>query len=207
MTYLLDHRDRVLTLFVQHVELAGAALGIALLIALPLGILISRYRRLYTPVLGVLGTIYTIPSLALLAVLVPYLGIGRAPALVALIAYAQLILVRNIVTGLRGVDAGVIEAARGMGMSGAQRLWRVELPLALPVIIAGIRIATVAIIGIATVAAYVDAGGLGTLLFEGVSQNYSAPIVAGAIAIGALAIAADLLLRLLEWVSGRMAGG
>ena len=207
MSYLLDHRDEVLTLFIQHLQLSGTALGIALLIALPAGILISRYQRLYVPVIGTLGAIYTIPSLALLALLVPYVGIGREPAVIALVAYAQLILVRNIVTGLRGVDAAVIEAAFGMGMSPFQVLARVELPLALPVIIAGVRIATVAIIGIGTVAAYVDAGGLGTLLFEGVSQDYTAPVVAGAIAIGALAIAADLILRILEWAAERATGG
>ncbi|HWE60489.1 MAG TPA: ABC transporter permease, partial [Chloroflexota bacterium] len=168
MSYLLDHRDQVLTLFIQHLQLAGTALGISLLIALPLGILISRYPHLYVPVIGVLGAIYTIPSLALLALLVPFVGIGQEPAHIALVAYAQLILVRNIVTGIRGVDAAVIEAAFGMGMSPFQVLWRIELPLALPVIIAGVRIATIAIIGIGTVAAYIDAGGLGTLLFEGV---------------------------------------
>ena len=207
MTYLLDHRDYVLTLFVQHMQLAGEALGLALCIALPISVLITRARRLYGPVLSVLDAIYTIPSLALLALLVPAIGIGRAPALIALVAYAQLILVRNSVTGLRGVDPAVLEVARGLGMSPRQILWRVTLPLALPVIIAGLRIATVAVIGIGTIAAYVDAGGLGTLLFDCVSQDDPAQIGAGALAIGALAVLADLLLRLLEWWAGRAVNG
>ena len=211
ITYLQGHQGHVLALFVQHVQLAGAALGIALLIALPVGIAISRSGRLsrhfYGPIMGLLGAVYTIPSLALLALLVVYVGIGSTPALIALVAYAQFILVRNIVTGLRGVDAVVVEAARGMGMSAAQVLWRVELPLALPVIVAGVRIATVTIIGIATVAAYIDGGGLGVLLFEGVNQGYNEEIEAGVVAIAVLALLADLLLRLIEWAAARRTGG
>jgi len=126
---------------------------------------------------------------------------------VALVAYAQLILVRNTVTGIRGVDPSVVEAARGMGMSRFQILRKVELPLALPVIIAGVRIATIAIIGIGTVAAYVDAGGLGTLLFNGVSQDDPRQIEAGALAIAVLAIAVDLVLRLVEWTAQSLTGG
>jgi osmoprotectant transport system permease protein len=207
MSYIQAHWDEVLQLVIQHLQLAGTALGLALLIALPISVFIARYQHLYGPVIGVLDAIYTIPSLALLALLVPIIGIGRTPALIALVAYAQLILVRNIVTGLRGVNAAVVEAARGLGMSGPQVLWRVRLPLALPVIIAGLRIATVAVIGIGTVAAFVDAGGLGTLLFNGVSQNDPAQIEAGALAIAVLAVMADLLLRLVEWWAGRAAGG
>lgn len=197
----------MLDLFIQHLQLSGTALGVALLIALPLGTLISRYAALYGPVIGLCGVIYTIPSLALLALLVTYIGIGTLPALIALVAYAQFILIRNIVTGLRGVDPAVIEAAYGMGMSPLQVLWRVELPLALPVIVAGVRIATVAIIGIGTIAAFVDAGGLGTILYEGVEQNYNAEIVTGALASALLALLADLLLRLIEWAAGRRATG
>ncbi|MDB5075442.1 MAG: transporter permease [Chloroflexi bacterium] len=207
MSYIQAHQDQVLQLFLQHLQLAGTALGLALLIAFPVSIVIARYQHLYGPVIGVLDAIYTIPSLALLALLVPIIGIGRTPALIALVAYAQLILVRNIVTGLRGVSPAVVEAATGLGMNEAQALWRVRLPLALPVIIAGLRIATVAVIGIGTVAAFVDAGGLGTLLFNGVSQNDPAQIEAGALAIAVLAIMADLLLRLVEWWAGRAAGG
>ncbi len=206
MSYLLDHQDRVTELFLEHLRMSGASLMIALMIALPLGVLIARVRPLNTPVMGVLGAVYTIPSLALLALLVPSQGLGVQTALIALVAYAQLILVRNIVTGLRGVDPAVVEAARGMGMSPAQVLWQVEAPLALPVVLAGVRVAAVAIIGIGTVAASIDAGGLGRMLFDGVNQGNDAEIGAGAIAIGVLAIGVDLILRFLEWWSGRRAG-
>jgi len=206
MSYLLDHQDRVTELFLEHLRMSGAALIIALIIALPLGVLIARVRPLNTPVMGVLGAVYTIPSLALLALLVPSQGLGVQTALIALVAYAQLILVRNIVTGLRGVDPAVVEAARGMGMSPLQMLWQVETPLALPVVLAGVRVAAVAIIGIGTVAASIDAGGLGRMLFDGVNQGNDAEISAGAIAIGVLAIGVDLILRFLEWWSGRRAG-
>ena len=207
MSYIHDHWDIVSSLFVQHVELSMGALCIALLIALPVGVVASRVPWLYGPVIGILDAVYTIPSLALLAILVPIVGIGREPALVALVAYAQLILVRNTVTGIRGVDPSVVEAARGMGMSRFQILRKVELPLALPVIIAGVRIATIAIIGIGTVAAYVDAGGLGTLLFNGVSQDDPRQIEAGALAIAVLAIAVDLVLRVVEWTAQSLTGG
>jgi len=206
MSYLLDHQDRVTELFLEHLRMSGAALMIALAIALPLGVLIARVRPLNTPVMGVLGAVYTIPSLALLALLVPSQGLGVQTALIALVAYAQLILVRNIVTGLRGVDPAVVEAARGMGMSPVQVLWQVETPLALPVVLAGVRVAAVAIIGIGTVAASIDAGGLGRMLFDGVNQGNDAEIGAGAIAIGVLAIGVDLILRFLEWWSGQRAG-
>lgn len=204
--YIAQHSDIVWSDFVQHLEISALALAVAIAIALPLGIAVARVQRLYVPVMGVLGTIYTIPSLSLLALLVPFVGIGLAPALIALIVYAQFILVRNIVTGLRGIDPAVIEAARGMGMSPWQVLTKVELPLALPVIVAGVRVATISIIGIATVAAYVAAGGLGGILFQGVSQNYNEEIEAGAAAISALAILADILLRILERLATRAAG-
>lgn len=206
MSYIFDHPDEVLSRFVQHLQMLGISLGIALLIAIPLGLVIARVPALATPVLGVLSVIYTIPSLALLALLVPIVGIGTTPAIIALVAYAQLILVRNVVTGLRGVDRAAVEAAYGMGMSPRQVLIRVELPLALPVIIAGIRIATVAIIGIASIAAFVAAGGLGALLFDGVNQNKNDLIRAGAFATAVLALVADMLLRLVEWGAGRAAG-
>lgn len=203
MSYILDHPDEVSARFLQHLQMLGISLGIALLIAIPLGLLIARVPALSTPVLSLLSVIYTIPSLALLALLVPIVGIGTTPAIIALVAYAQLILVRNIVTGLHGVDRAAVEAAYGMGMSPRQVLTRVELPLALPVIIAGIRIATVAIIGIASIAAFVAAGGLGSLLFDGVDQNKNDLIRAGALATAALALVADILLRLVEWGTGR----
>jgi osmoprotectant transport system permease protein len=144
--------------------------------------------------------LYTVPSLALLVLLlmIPSIGLGSDNATIVLVLYAQVILVRNVVVGLNGVDRDIVEAAEGMGMSAWQRLIRIEMPLALPVIIAGIRIAAVTIIGIATVAALVNAGGLGRLLFDGISRSNDEMIVAGAIGAGTLAALVNSLLRLLE---------
>jgi osmoprotectant transport system permease protein len=198
VTYLLGHYADVATYTGQHVVIAATALLIALLIALPVGVLVARVPSAGVPVLGVLGTIYTIPSMALLGVLVLVEGLGFWTAVTALAAYAQMILVRNIAAGISGVDRSVIEAAVGSGMSPWQVLWRVERPLAMPVVIAGVRIATVSIIGIASVAAWVGAGGLGTLIFAGIDQGNYAKAVTGAIAAMALALIADGLLRLVE---------
>jgi len=188
----------VLGLTVDHLLLSGQAIVMALVLALPLGILAARYRRLTLPTLGVLGVIYTIPSLAFLAFLIPTLGIGRNNALVVLAAYAQISLVRNLVAGLRGVDVATLEAARGIGMTSGQVFWQVRWPLALPVILAGLRTAFVTTISLATVAAWIDAGGLGQLLFRGLATLNSSQIAAGAIAIVALALVVDALLRLIE---------
>jgi osmoprotectant transport system permease protein len=206
--YLQAHQADVWHLFLQHVALCSSALGLALLIALPLGVIIARYTTLYTPVMGLLGSLYTIPSLALFALLVPITHIGTTPALIALVIYAQFILVRNVVAGLRAVEPATVEAARGMGMSSWQLLWRVEMPLALPVMAAGLRIATVTVIAVASVATYVAAGGLGDLLSEGVNKGPvgEGEIEAGAVAIAALAILADIILRLLETLAARWSG-
>jgi osmoprotectant transport system permease protein len=198
MRYLWNNLPLVASLFGQHLRLTAIALAIALLIALPVGVLVARVGWLRGPVLGVLGVIYTIPSLSLFVLLIPLVGLGTVPAVIALVAYAQLVLVRNIVVGLTGIDPAVIEAARGMGMSSWQRFARVELPLTLPLLLAGARIATLSIIGIGTIAAFINAGGLGQLLFEGVATGNRNKIVAGALAVSTLAIGANTILRLLE---------
>lgn len=198
MAYLIDNPGRVAMLFGQHLQLTLVALGAALLIALPLSVLIARVAWLRGPVLGLLGVVYTIPSLSLLVLLLPLFGLSPTTAIVALVAYAQLVLVRNALIGLTGIDPAVTEAARGMGMSNWQSFWRVELPLALPLILAGTRLAAISIVGIGTVAAFISAGGLGVLLFEGVRTTNPEKIVAGAIAVAALAAAVNLVLRLLE---------
>lgn len=195
MTYLVAHGARVAGLFGQHLVLVGVSLAIALAIALPLGVLATRNARAGGAILAVTGTIYTIPSLALLALLVAVFGLGSVTAIVALVAYAQMILVRGVVAGLRGVDAALVDAARGLGLTARQTLLRVEIPAALPVILGGVRVATVSLIAMATVAAWINAGGLGVLLFEGITTDNPDKIVAGALAAAALAIAADLLLR------------
>ena len=198
MRYFFDNLPRIASLLGEHLRLTAIALAIALLIAVPLGVLVARVRWLRGPVLGVLGVIYTIPSLSLFVLLIPLVGLGTVPAVIALVAYAQLVLVRNVVVGLTGIDPAVVEAARGMGMSGWQRFARVELPLMLPLLLAGARVATLSIIGIATIAAFINAGGLGQLLFEGVATGNRDKIVAGALAVSVLAIGANSLLRLLE---------
>lgn len=197
LDYLTSHWRQVLDLTGQHLQLTFTTLVIALAIAIPLGVLAARMRPLTLPVLGTLGGIYTIPSLAFLAFLIPSVGIGRTNALIVLVAYAQIFLVRNIVAGLRGVDPDTLEAARGLGMTAWQVFSKVQFPLALPVIIAGIRTALVTTISLATVTAWVNAGGLGALLFDGINRDYPSETLAGAIAITVLALIADGAMRLL----------
>jgi len=198
MHYILNNPALVGMLFLEHLRLTGEVLAISLVIAVPLGVLIARLPGLRGPVLSVLGVIYTIPSLSLFVLLIPLSGLGVTTAIIALVAYAQMMLVRNWVTGLTGIDPTIIEAARGIGMSGWQRFWQVEFPLALPLLLAGIRLAALSTIGIGTIAAYISAGGLGTLLFQGVvTANYD-KILAGSLAVSALAIAVNYFLRFLE---------
>lgn len=198
MSYLVHHLPLVGTYTMQHVVLVAVSLAIAFTIALPLGIFAARNRRIATPLLGALGVIYTIPSLALLAILVDYVGLGFWTAVIALVAYAQFLLVRNIATGLREVDPAQIDAAIGLGMSPRELFWRVELPLAMPAVIGGIRIATITMISLATIAAYINAGGLGVLIFSGLGQAYPEKALAGSVPAAALAILADLILRRIE---------
>lgn len=204
MTYILRHPELVATRFGEHLVLTFVSLAIALLIAFPLGVLVARRPRAGAITLGVLNVIYTVPSLALLAILVAFFGLGMPTAIVALVAYAQMILVRNVAEGLRGVSPAALDAADGLGFTRFARLVQVEIPLALPAIVGGIRIATVSLIGIATVAAWIDAGGLGTLVFEGLHQDDPAKIVAGSLAAIVLALAADVVLRIAERWAARI---
>ena len=202
LDYLRDHPGYVLQLTWDHLQLSLLAILFGLIVAIPLGIIGARVPALGLPILSVLGAIYTIPSIAFLGFLIPTLGLGRDNAVVVLAAYSLSFLVRNIITGLRGVDPGVIEAARGMGLSSAQVFRQVTFPLALPVMVAGLRTAVVVTISTATVAGWIGAGGLGRLLFDGVRLRRPSMILAGAIAITVLAIAADLLIR---WLSRYLA--
>jgi osmoprotectant transport system permease protein len=203
MDYLLQHPGIVAWRTLQHVELVGAALLLACAPALPLGIVVARTRRLGGAVLATLNAIYTIPSLALFALLIPLLGIGTKTALVALVLYAQMLLVRNVATGIRGVPPALVDAARGLGMSPAQAFWRVEFPQALPVIVGGVRLASIALISLATLASWIDAGGLGALVLYGLQHDDPSRAVAGAIAAALLAIVADAGLRGLQQRFGR----
>jgi osmoprotectant transport system permease protein len=197
-TYLLSNPTDVLALGWQHVLLTGTALGIAIAIAVPVAFLIYRFPRFQTAVMGVLGILYTVPSIALMILLLPFFGLGSSSVVVALIVYAQVILVRNILAGLNGIDPAVIEAARGMGMTGWQQSWKVLFPLAFPVMVAGLRIATVTTVAIATVGARFNGGGLGNLLFDGIAQSRVDKIWAGALSVGVLALALNLLIGWLE---------
>jgi osmoprotectant transport system permease protein len=203
VSYLLAHPATVAARFGEHVVLVAVSLAIALAIALPVGVLVARRPRTGAAILGVLGAIYTIPSLALLAILVVILGLGAPTAIVALVVYAQMLLVRNIAAGLRAVSPAVLDAADGLGFTARQRLLRIELPLALPAILAGTRIANGALIAIATVAAWIDAGGLGALVFEGLHQNNPDKIIAGSLGAIVLAVVADLALRMVERAATR----
>ena len=198
MTYLFAHPFAVLQRLGEHVELTVLALVAASAIALPLGIFVAKNERAGRLVLGVLNTVYTLPSLAVFALLIPVLGIGTLTALVALVAYAQMILVRNVAAGLRGVPRATVDAARGLGMTPAQSLWRVELPQAVPGIIGGIRIATVTLIALASLAAWINAGGLGVLILYGLQHDDPGRAVTGSVLAAALAIGADTALRRLE---------
>jgi len=197
MDYLREHPDRVWELTRQHVELVAVTMFFAILIGVPLGIVITRLRWLEGPVIGTTGALYTVPSLALFAMMIPYTGLGRRTVVIALTLYSLLAIIRNTVAGIDGVPAATLDAARGMGMTGTQRLLMVELPLALPVIMAGVRLSVVAAIGIATIAALMGVGGLGRLIFDGISRLDSDRIIAGALVASVLALAADWSLALL----------
>src|SRR3984893_5086959 len=199
--FMLQNHMEVLELTLEHLKLVGISTLLAVLVGIPLGILITRCPALNKPVLGSANIIQTIPSLALFGFLLPAPWIGaRADriAILALMLYALLPLIRNTYTGIKGVDPAVVEAGRGMGMTDGQLLWQVELPLALSVIIAGVRVATVLLIGLATIAAAIGAGGLGEFIFRGLAMVNNQVILAGAIPAAALAILADTSLGWLE---------
>jgi osmoprotectant transport system permease protein len=199
--FISQNRMEVLDLTTEHLWLVSASITLAVLIGIPLGILITRWPVLSKPVLGGANIIQTVPSLALFGFLLPAPWIGtRADriAILALMLYALLPLIRNTYTGIKGVDPAVVEAGRGMGMTDRQLLWQVELPLALSVIIAGVRVATVLSIGLATIAAAIGAGGLGEFIFRGLAMVNNQVILAGAIPAAALAILADTSLGWLE---------
>jgi osmoprotectant transport system permease protein len=198
MTWAIENYDRLAVALGEHVVLVVTALVLSLVIAFPLGIWTARRPALYVAAMTVTGVLYTIPALALFALLIPFMGLGKVPAITALVLYSLLILVRNIAIGIREVPAELIEAADGMGYGKGGRLLRIELPMALPVIVAGIRITVVTQIAVATVAAYINAGGLGDIIFQGITQDFGEKIAAGAVLTSLLAIAADEALKRVE---------
>ena len=199
LDWIVDNLDLLAQRTLEHVALTLIAVIGGILIATPVTILIYRRRRLIGPVLGFTGILYAIPSLALFAVLIPVTGIGIVTAEIALISYTLLILIRNGLSGLDGVEPDVIEAATGLGHTRRQRLWRVELPLALPVIMAGLRVATVTTIGLVAVTALIGQGGLGfVIIVMGIRRQFQTAIVVGVLLSVLLAVLADRGLVLLE---------
>jgi len=196
--FILDHGSQFWSNGATHARLVGTALVLAVPVAVAVGGLASSRPRFAGVALAVAGVIITIPSFALFGLLIAPLGLGFRPAVATLALYALLPVLRNTIVGLAEVPADVVEAARGMGMTGRQALWRVRLPLALPVIIAGVRVATVMIVGITTIAALITAGGLGTFIFDGLRSGDRTEILAGTVTIVALALAFDGCLAVVE---------
>lgn len=199
--FLIKYAPEILQHTLEHLFLVGVAISVAIIIGIPLGILITRQTQLRQPILGVANILQTIPSLALFGLLIPVPvigGIGVVPAIVALTLYSLLPIIRNTYTGITGVDPAIREAGRGMGMTDRQLLLQVEIPLAIGVILAGVRVATVIAIGIATIAAAIGAGGLGVFIFRGIAVVNNQLILAGAVPAAVIALLADLLIGWLE---------
>ncbi|CAM3727346.1 osmoprotectant update ABC transporter permease/substrate-binding subunit OpuFB [Mesobacillus zeae] len=196
-----ERQGALWTALLQHVQISFIALILAVVISIPLGIYLTRKKKLAEVVIGVAAILQTIPSLALLGLLIPLFGIGKVPAIIALVIYSLLPILRNTYTGIKEVDYSLIEAATAMGMNERKRLLKVELPLAMPVIMAGIRTAMVLIIGTATLAALIGAGGLGDIILLGIDRNDTSLIVLGAVPAALLAILFDVLLRRFETMS------
>ncbi|PEZ08092.1 glycine/betaine ABC transporter permease [Bacillus sp. AFS018417] len=195
-----ERKQELLSALLEHLQISLIALFFAVLIAVPLGILLTRRERIAEWVIGTSAVMQTIPSLALLGLLIPLVGIGKVPAIIALVIYALLPILRNTYTGIRKLDPSLIEAARAMGMNGWRRLWKVEIPLAWPFIMAGIRTAMVLIVGTATLAALIGGGGLGKFILLGIDRNDYALILLGAIPAALLALFFDGVLRIIEHV-------
>ena len=211
-SWIADNSDKIYAQFLEHLQLTLIAMAIGLVISIPLAIYAHRHRWSLTPITWVTGTLYTIPSLALFAFLLPYTGITVTTAEIGLVSYTLLILIRNTVAGLAGVSPDVREAAQGMGYSTRQLLMRVELPLALPVIMGGVRLATVTTIGLVTVTALIGFGGLGSFILAGMRTDFVTATLVGSVLSLLLAVAVDLALvrverRVTPWAAARNVRG
>lgn len=212
LDWIADNADAIAGRLWEHVQMTVIAVVIGFFLSFALAMLVRRFPRLYGPVIGISGTLYSIPSLALFALLIPFSGVSLVTAEIALVSYTLLILVRNIVAGLESVPPDVIEAAEAMGYTRAQRFWRVEVPIALPVIVAGLRIATVTTVGLVTVTTLIGLGGLGYLIVNGgIARFFPTSIYTGVVLAVALAVAADVLFlalqrRLTPWARGQATG-
>ena len=198
VSYMINNYDQIISLLIEHVELTVIAVGLAILIGIPLGILISYVKKLNKPILGIASVIQAIPSMALLGFAIPFLGIGTLPAIVMVVLYSLLPIIKNTYTGVNSIDKNMIEAAEGIGLTKWQILYKVQIPLALPVIMAGIRISAVTAVGLMTMAAFIGGGGLGFLVFSGIRTVNNAQILAGAIPACLLALFVDYIFGIIE---------
>lgn len=204
--FLMGNWEQVLSLTLEHLSLVGVAVGLAILTGVPIGIAITQNEKVASAVLYIASIIITVPSIALFGIMIPFLsifgqGIGYLPAVIAVLLYSQLPIIRNTYTAINNVSPALRETARGVGMSPLQRMRMVEIPLAIPVIMAGVRTAVVMNIGVMAIAAYIGAGGLGTFISRGISQSDHRQLIIGAIAVSVLAIIADYLLL---WVQKKL---
>ena len=200
--YLSSRQGQIVHFTLQHLALSALSIGLGLLFAVPLSILALSGRAARAGILSALGIIYTIPSLALFVLLQPWLGVTHAtPVVIALVAYSQLLLVRNFLVGLDEVPADVIDAAKGMGYGPVALLWRVRLPLALPAIFAGLRVTTVSNIALLTVGGIINQGGLGTLLFQGFQDDFHAQVLVATVLIVVLALVGDGVVLAAQWLA------
>ena len=201
---LLESRaDFFLSLAMEHLAIAGVSILLAGCLGFCVGIIISEYEKLASPVLAVINIVYTIPSISLLGFLIPFSGIGNTTAVIALTVYALLPMVRNTHTGISSIDTAILEAARGMGSTNWQSMYKIKIPLAVPVILSGLRNMTVMTIALAGIASFIGAGGLGVAVYRGITTNNAAMTLAGSLCIAVLAFMADFLIGILEKVSRR----
>lgn len=198
ITYMSENMDQILSLLVEHIELTFLAVAVAILIGVPIGILISYVKKLGKPVLALANVMQAIPSMALLGFMIPFLGIGTKPAIVMVVLYSLLPIIKNTYIGIQNINADMLEAARGIGLTKWQILVKVRIPLALPVIMGGIRISAVSAVGLMTLAAFCGAGGLGYLVYAGIRSINNAQILAGAIPACILALFFDYILGIVE---------
>lgn len=193
-----EYGGQILTKSMEHIYISAIALGLGILAAVPLGILLTRFPKAANIIIGLATILQTVPSLALLALMIPLFGVGKLPAIIALFIYSLLPILRNTYIGMKNVDWNYRDVAKGMGMTNLQSIFSVELPIAIPTIMAGIRLAAVYVIAWATLASYIGAGGLGDLIFGGLNNYQPELIFAGTIPVAILALLADYLLGLLE---------
>lgn len=197
-SYIISHTDKILECTRQHISLSFTAVALACLVGIPVGFLIVNYKKTSAIVINIANVIQTIPSLALYAFAMPLFGIGRKPAVFALFLYALLPIIKNTLIGIRNVDPATLRAARGMGMSPVQIMIQVEIPLAVPTIMGGVRIAAVTGIGIATIATLIGAGGLGSIIYQGLGMSNQPMVLSGAVFSAMLALLVDFVLGRLE---------